>query len=520
MKKALVAFCGLMMAFCANAQSKVFKEVSEDISSKMRVITQDGALVGYLVFTQLEKANADSFNYKISIMDENLNDIGAVNFREENMDLQAVSFEEDVLCLAYLKSNIIGTEFKNKKSYKKEKENAKHALVFQFLGLDGKIIKVTSSKLDIDVSAGVASTWRGVGGYGSLKQNVQLRNIPQKGFACFYGDETGNTLATYSLAGNQMWKKKITDAQGFYLLTSGSDVYLLSKQKNSMYEGGYQVNGYSAADTTAFDKYVLQDKQGNQMRVLSFENDPATGKPVITGNIINERKGNDVAFVKGITKGAYTGVFTVALNGPKKADRKETFSYWNDASLAPAISENGRYEDNGSYSRFTTAFRDFEGNTYFVGSSLVKKTRWGCIASSVIFAPTLIVPAFIGANGYTKFKIQDAMLLKQNAKGALAFENTIPCNSTSYTSGKYQLSLLDKKSFYNVSNTTTKSNYLIVDDEDDIVIYNVKQRKVVRTVPHKDGRVRTNIFPAKEGSILVQEYNKKEKYTKFSIEAL
>ena len=67
------------------AQSKVFKEVSEEISSQMRVITQDDALIGYLAFTQLEKANADSFNYKISIMDENLNDIGSVNFREENL---------------------------------------------------------------------------------------------------------------------------------------------------------------------------------------------------------------------------------------------------------------------------------------------------------------------------------------------------------------------------------------------------------------------------------------------------
>src|SRR5688572_8030591 len=85
-------------------QSKVFKAVNNEISSQMQVIMQDDAMIGYLKFTQLEKVNEDSFNYLISIMDENLNDIGKLNFRETNIQLQAVSFEQDILCLAYLKS--------------------------------------------------------------------------------------------------------------------------------------------------------------------------------------------------------------------------------------------------------------------------------------------------------------------------------------------------------------------------------------------------------------------------------
>src|ERR1700712_1156476 len=82
---------------CLNAQTKVFKEVNDDISSQIRTIVQDNALVGYIVFTQLEKASADSFNYKITIMDENLNDIEAINFREQKLVLQGVSLEQDVL---------------------------------------------------------------------------------------------------------------------------------------------------------------------------------------------------------------------------------------------------------------------------------------------------------------------------------------------------------------------------------------------------------------------------------------
>ncbi len=52
------------------------------------------------------------------------------------------------------------------------------------------------------------------------------------------------------------------------------------------------------------------------------------------------------------------------------------------------------------------------------------------------------------------------------------------------------------------------------------MIYNISQKKIARTVSHKDGQIRTNIYPAKEGYVMVSEYNKKEKYTRLSIEAL
>src|ERR1700761_9732519 len=78
----------LFAASNAEAQTKVFKEVAEGISSQFELIVQDDKLVGYLGFTQLEQASEDSFNYRISIMDENLNDIGTVNFREQKLSLR------------------------------------------------------------------------------------------------------------------------------------------------------------------------------------------------------------------------------------------------------------------------------------------------------------------------------------------------------------------------------------------------------------------------------------------------
>ena len=59
-----IAFFLLTVTTIAGAQSKVFKEVSADISSQMKPIMQEESLIGYLMFTQLEKSSKDSFNYK------------------------------------------------------------------------------------------------------------------------------------------------------------------------------------------------------------------------------------------------------------------------------------------------------------------------------------------------------------------------------------------------------------------------------------------------------------------------
>src|ERR1700744_4609935 len=104
MKKVSFLLIVVLFGSTLEAQTKIFKEVSEEMSTQIKAISQDNALVGYLAFTRLEKTDADSFNYRLTIMDENLNDIGAVNFRQGILDLQSVSFEQNVLCLGYIQS--------------------------------------------------------------------------------------------------------------------------------------------------------------------------------------------------------------------------------------------------------------------------------------------------------------------------------------------------------------------------------------------------------------------------------
>ncbi|MDQ3278420.1 MAG: hypothetical protein M3Q06_08835, partial [Bacteroidota bacterium] len=444
----LLLLCTLATLF-AQAQSKVFKEVSEEISSQIRVIKQDNALVGYLVFTQLEKASEDSFNYQITIMDENLNDIGKVKFRDENLNLQAVSFEQDVICLAYLKSNVIGRRYKNKKDYNNITASPHHAVVTRFLSLDGKTIATNAEEADISISMGDFSYPYVMG---KLEQSIQLRNVPQKGFALFFGDNNNNHLLTYDIAGKEVWKKNVSRlAKANYLLSSAEGIYLLSKKQEQKIEGGYEVTGYAFAGSGTYDKYVLKDKKGNALKVLGFDNDPVSGKPYATGMIINPER-NGLYTLKDLSKQPYNGVFTINFNGPKKSEIRETFSYWENDKTG-LLKENGKFAKSDAYSLFDQGFMDYQGNTYFVGSSVIKKPKWGSIISSVILSPLIVVSPMILVMGTTKCKTTDALVLKQTPDGKLSYDNTIPCNYSSFAPSRAPIVQYGpRKSFYRVTN--------------------------------------------------------------------
>ncbi|HZX59385.1 MAG TPA: DUF6770 family protein, partial [Mucilaginibacter sp.] len=518
--------------YAAQAQTKVFKEVGEGMLSQVKIIKQDNALVGYLMFTRLEKANVDSFNYRITIMDENLNNIGKVEFKDIGLRLEDVSFDQDVLCLGYLKSNFLGEEFSSRSSYRKALNVAKNFVMLQFISLDGKIIKSNSIKASINVDNRRSQAYGKVYAGGGLKHSISVKNIPQKGFACFYGDDNANNLIVFNPKGQQLWKKKInSSASSFYMLTSGSNIYVLNKTNRSLgtvavyggyalveNEGNYEVTGYNCNDTTAETHFTLKDDKGNQLKVLKFDNDAVTGKPYLAGCIIDPKKEGKYASGRDLSKAPYMGVFTINVTGNKPADLKKVFTYWSDGST-PGVSARGLFAETDSYVMLTDAFRDFKGNTYFTGPEMIRRTRWGSIASSIITAPLIVPPIWIlGFGGTSKCKTTDAMVVKQDGKGELSVENSVPTDHSSYHKAIAAVAYYNNQSFYTVFNSDTKTNYLVVDDEKNILIYNVNTKTVVRTIPHKDGNIKTYVFPAKEGHIMVSEYNKKERSTRVSIE--
>ncbi len=143
------------------------------------------------------------------------------------------------------------------------------------------------------------------------------------------------------------------------------------------------------------------------------------------------------------------------------------------------------------------------------------------MVASVITLPLIVVPPIIlGVAGTVKCKFTDATIMKLSPKGTLSFDNASACTDSKFMRGSSYITDANSRSFYSLDNLDSKNSYIIADDLKNIVIYNVNQKKAVRTISHKAGNLRTTIAPAKDGHFMVIEYNKIEKYTSLSIEAL
>ncbi|HEV2353306.1 MAG TPA: DUF6770 family protein [Puia sp.] len=500
MKKSAFSVILLAISLSLHAQTRIFKEVGEDISTQIKAISQNNSLVGYLAFTRLEKADADSFNYRLTIMDENLNEIGKVNFRQVILDLQAVSFEGNTLCVGYIQSGLrdIGA-VRAENDLRRAQEAAMNShILLQFLSLDGKLLDTYYKEVNLDLaSLTPRRPFAGTKIAGYLKYGMQIRNIPNYGFAVFYGDEMSQQMLEFDSKGAVVHEQQTpTIADHFYLHASAAAIYLLTKRDVPVPEGGYTLYVYSARDLSAQNNFDLRDADGNWLKVLTFDSDPRTGDPFIAGTIINPRREKQFLTATDYSYTPYLGLFTLDL-GNSQREMHANCSYWHTGNI-PGIAADGLFPDKDFYVRYATAFKDFNGNTIFAGTALAGK-------------------GFVGAG---KYKLTDGVFVRQEPAGSLALDNTIPCDETKYFGATGILLELDKKDYYNVADPDTKTNYSIIDDEENIYVYNVTAKKVVRRIPHKDGNIKINVYPAKEGYMMVAEHNRKEKYTRFSIEAI
>jgi hypothetical protein len=422
MKKFLLSLLAVSWA-CASsfAQSKVFKEVSDEIATQFATLTQEGAVIGYVAFTKLEKATETLYNYKISIMDENLDDIGTVNFQDKPLVLHGIAFEQDVICLAYYRSNMIDKRYKKEKRLNADHSTFKSEVMLQFLNLQGKIIDTVTSSTEIKITNVLYRD--GYGPSAALKKH-QLIGVPQSGFAWMFEDDKKKQLSFYSPDGKkisqQLIKEEITP--NVEMIASNGNVYLLANgAANKDIRSNKEPNSFVVLDynikENSLSKLNVKDKMGHQLRILSFGIDPVSGHPFLSGYLKGRSGRADASSPRGIAKGAYAGLFNFNFKGSSQKDVTDQFTYWDDRSKTD-ISRKGYFRDQRSYTSIQISFRDYQGNTWFAGDGVVKKVRIGSIVSSVILAPTLVMPFYILAlGGVQKAKIVQPMLLKLDTKG-------------------------------------------------------------------------------------------------------
>lgn len=474
-KRFLYAIVLVLFHFYGNAQSRVFKEVSEEISTRVVSIRQDNELVGYLSFTQLEKVSEDSSKYRVTLLDENLNDLNTYNFKDKRLFLQSVALEQDVLCIIYFRSEVIGKEFDNLKEYKNyvKGHSTNSDIIVQFLDINCTLLK--QSVIPMELSFSDRKTDKGeIAVVSSMKEEVQLKNIPQQGFALFCGDDARNMLTVYKPDGSMSWQKLIKEnGVGYVLLTSAQAVYLLMMKPEMKEQAEYDLLCYHIKDSVKYPKYEVRGTNGNSFEAISFTNDPSTGLPCLSGYIVNRKRG-DIS---------YKGLFTFNFKATTEVEPQVIASHW-----AFVKQVNLPLEERKAVTRATFSFKDYEGNTYFTGMSFESNDR--------------------------KARTQPSTLIKLDTNATLFLESSIP-NSK----GADDVHPL-YRSYAAVYNRSAGSCYFINSDSKVHSIYDIKGKKVSRTVPVSDKGSRIGISPAKDGHIMVLEYNKKEKYTRVSIESI
>lgn len=518
---AVLGICGALFS-----QSKVFKEVSGEISTQVSAIRQDDVVIGYIAFTRLEKVSDELYSYKITIMDENLNDIGTVNFKDEKLYLQGTAFEQDVLCIAYFKTNMLDKKFGSSKQFYAARDRAKNAIKMHFLGLDGRIIDTVNTPVEIDTKFIQSS------GYfypkGELKHNLNLINIPDHGFATIYGDSKKNVLTVYEPTGKKSWQRVIKEdpVSHLELLASGQELYLLTegsgnKEIKKHYEANsYELLSFNIKDSSANQKISIKDKKSHQLNIFTFENDPGTGKPYISGYMKSTKKRAHAKSVNGVARGHYAGIFSYNIMSPQKKDLKEVYTYWDDASNSQ-VSANGYLEDQQSYAKFYTSFRDFEGNTYFTADGIKRNTSAMRTAANLLWLPTIpLSPMSVFVIGTRKGRLGNPLLLKQDNNGKISCATLFEGEKYKSWYSNITISELGNRTYYTATNHDQKQQFLVVTENKTTSVYNINTHKQVRTVPLKDKKISRRVIPAKEGHILISEYNSKENSTTVSIEAL
>ena len=400
------------------------------------------------------------------------------------------------------------------------------------MNVNGKLVKEHSESVNATYLESDYTPYETKGFKGRLLNSIKIKNIPKKGFCVTYAvsefingtkiknpDDLINSnskqnIQVFDYKGELLWRNLLPDSKVLFTipLASSSNIYILRKnylkEKFSEYHGGYDLLSLKSADGTIQKHEKITDNKGNAFQVLNFSNEIDLNTPIVSGLIMED---NTVYFNQSaVARGENMGVFSIVA---KDSIFKTQTSYWSDGKYKPEISKRGYLKQTKSYLGINCSFSDAEGNIYFAGSGLTRKTRWGSIIAATLTIPLVFPPAFIlvMGGGLNKYKFENTVILKQDPKGVLSYYNSQESN---VNFNKWLFSY--QKSYF----TVNQGKFLVLNDDEDIFIYNIKDKSLAKRIPHKDGNTKTEVYKAKEGHIMILEYNSNEKSTKLSIESL
>lgn len=407
------------------AQTRVFEEVAGDILSKNFVLREDRSIVGYLRFSRLEKVDADSFKYKISVMDENLNDLTTFEFKGKELDAQNVQYLDEHIYVLYLESEYLFSELKKNKEVKEDNKSATSNFLLCKYDLDGNLKEKNITKAKISNTAmysGPIYTKQKIYNIVSLDRSTELFVMRNNTLLAVTGDDTNLNLTNYDKDLKVIWQKVISDSE--YASVYPNPDFILVMQnlrqvnppRNKLKLRYKKLSVYNGNEMSDEKKFNNKKYDINLRSNLNMQFDDYSRQYFLTGNLPSEKSiGSNTRLRKVLFGKRINGVFSYNFNTDSII-----ITDWvkNKNSI---FDENSRFKSKKQKTSLLTCVnKDSLGNTIFLGNNCEKKFKPQRLLTNVGLS-ALIFPAGMLTwlvIPITKVERSDLTLIRQKPNGS------------------------------------------------------------------------------------------------------
>ena len=464
MRKLFFLLLAATLGQAAHAQSKVFNQIAGAIRTDLSEISQNRKVVGYVRLIQLEKASKDVYNYELNIMDENLNDISTAKFSDGYLTLNDVAFEQDIICVSFLKGSTETSLY--------------------FVSLEGKVNKIQTIESKL--------TSKGV-----------TKNLPGVGFV-YHKRAKDFSLIAFDPSGKKIWEKSL-EREAYNLAATPKMIayYDFSKAKS--------INLINSADGKSF---YSKELEVNKNFSHQFTGTQVYGDTIYYSGSISpfNKYGKGMQF-KNLKKGYQKGVIVVKAWAPNNQGVKITETSWQQGEISDITKVAGNPDNKKENYLFENSVTSNDGTTYFLAENVMRKPRIGLVASTVILSPFLFISPILASSGYNKYYYTDATIFKLTPNNRFSRVNTV---SQKRSSKNFAKEFVSPGYTRNIIDEEGTQPYFVGGDADNINITNISTKKT-KYIPRKSANISSSIYPAKEGHFMLVESNSASKSVKLSI---
>jgi hypothetical protein len=291
-----------------------------------------------------------------------------------------------------------------------------------------------------------------------------------------------------------------------FLYVKDNTIYGLQAKRNAAYASEYKIVALDFETGKKKYEYMLENLKSQYSHTLSVKE--VKGELILTGNFSKFNKRKEFELTENL------GFYKIVLdkNG-KEIENKHV--KWSMFSSKIDVDENGEVEKN--FLLKPTRFLVFNDGSISIITEKYKPERKG------VFLPIPIIGNITAMATYSSQKTTDFVIFNMDSTFALKTINTIKKDLTKYNSSDYLFSqYIEDESgaifFYNniVKDDKTKEKSAILGItrlmngeivEEKIPIFSKKKYSI-------------EPFPAKEGYIMLREFNEKDKYNQIRLEKI